>query len=469
MGILDSQAAIQFERMPPHSMEAEICLLGCLLLCAGDDVTFAVVGATVDAGSFFQPDHQIIFEAIQSIRVKGAAPNAMLLLERLRAAGVLEDVGGADYLGKLLASVPDPTQAEQWARIVREKFLLRQAIALSNDLLRDCYGPESAGGAIDLLVAAQKKISRLVQGAEGDGVKDIGAIVREVRGKMSSLAPNDLLPTGFPGIDAATGGIQIPELWVIGGRPSMGKSIIVKQIALRMARAGTPVALFSLEESTPKIGRNVLASEARVENNRIRRPHLMLPREWDAIDGAVEKLADLPLYVTHRVRTAARIAACLAALRARFGVRCVVVDYLQLVQAGGDGDFEQATRASRFVAELLKDQNVAGIVTAQLSRGLENQENKRPGMKDLRSTGQIEQDADGIFMLHREDYYHQENGYQPTHEAELICCKMRDGVRGETIRLRSELRYQTFDDIDAGTGRASDGEPPPEFGDYDLR
>jgi replicative DNA helicase len=224
---------------------------------------------------------------------------------------------------------------------------------------------------------------------------------------------------------------------------------MVKQTALRLACSGVPAAIISLEEQKPKIGRNILAAEARVENHKLRRPSSLSEQEWHEVDEGITRLGGVPLYLVDRARRLPDIAAELTLLVASHGVRMVVVDYLQRVQAGGRDAYERAGLASVGLSDLFKDLNVAGFVPVQLNRNPEGRDDKRPTMADLRDSGQLEQDADGILFLHREDYYHSgDPAYVPTGVAELSIGKWRDGVRGKVVKLQSNLKYQTFQDVD---------------------
>lgn len=228
----------------------------------------------------------------------------------------------------------------------------------------------------------------------------------------------------------------------------MGKSTMAKQIALRAARNGVASTILSLEESGSKIGRNLLAAECRLDNHRLRKPRMLNEHDWNAIDTGISQLRGFPLFVVDRARRLSDLRAELSLLVTRHNVQLAVVDYLQRVQVPGKDKYERAGNASEGLSDLFKELNVAGLVPVQLNRAVVGRDSKVPDMTDLRDSGQIEQDADGILFLHREDYYHiAEADYQPTHIAEVVVAKMRDGERGVSVKLESNLRYQTFENL----------------------
>jgi replicative DNA helicase len=438
-----------------------MCLLGSMMLDVGG-ATEAM--ATVSRDAFFQPDHQMIFDAVRSLYDRAKITTAMAVREELMAKQLLEEVGGTAYISSILNTVADASHWAEYARIIKEKYLLRLAIASANDTLRLAYGPMEPGAAAE---AIAHQASRLASVAAGDSVREaatIGEIAESVYAGLSRKAPN-LIATGFKGIDKVHGGIGDEELWIIAGRPSSGKSTLARQMAMRMSKLDTAVAFVSLEESDAKIGRNALSAEARVFNNKIRNSPLLDEQDFIQLEYAVRALKSLPLYVVTGARTPLKITAALTKLKAKYGVKVAFVDYLQLIQAGGDGDYQRATNSSRFLAELKADLRIPIVATSQLSRAVDAREDRRPTMVDLKSSGQQEQDADAIFGIYREDYYRRgQPGYEPNHVAELITLKFRDGVRDLTINLRSELQFQTFADIDEpdvpNDRQLPDSEPP---------
>jgi replicative DNA helicase len=436
----------EFDRLPPHDVEAEMCLIASAVL--GGPGMWQECRRLVGRGDFYQADHQAIWEVLDALYARGDNVDAILLRAELLKRGVWEEVGGRAYLAQILDTVPSAAHGAQYADRVAETSKLRQLIGISNDLLRACYSPtRSDDRAAELLRAAMTRLAQAAQERGREQAQRLDEIIAEVRAQMDA-GGQPLIPLGFRDLDEMTGGGGLGEMILIGARPSMGKSTLLKQMTLRTALSGVPAALLSAEESKAKIGRNILAAEARVDNHKIRRGRDLSERDWQEIDAATGKLAGVEMYVRDGLRRLDDLAAEASLLVAKRGVRLIAVDYLQRINAGGRDAYERAGAASVGLSDLFKDLGVAGIVAVQLNRGVESREDKRPNMADLRDSGQLEQDADGILLLHREDYYHPEAGYQPTGVAELIVAKWRDGVRGKTINLQSNLRFQTFEDYD---------------------
>ena len=438
----------QYDRMPPHSTEAEQCLLGSVIL---DRRAWDECRRIVNRDCFFNADNQTIWDCLSDLYARGVAVDVITLREELIRRDVWDEIGGRAYIAQVIGTVPSAAHGPHYAADVAELARRRQLIAVSNDILRRCWAPtRSADPSAEILERSMAALAKVAQVGAKPRAQVLGVLVREVRAQMD-VGGVPLVPTGFRDLDALTGGVGLGEMVLIGGRPSMGKSTWAKQVGLRAARAGVVTAFVSLEEGRFKIARNILSSEARVDNHKIRRVRELTQQDWQEVDAAVDRLAGVEMHVIDGVRRLDDIAAELSLLVARHGVQLVIIDYLQRVQAGGRDPYEKAGNAATGVSDLLKDLNVAGVVPVQLNRGVEQRAEKRPTMADLRDSGQLEQDADGVVFLHREDYYHTDEGdYQPTGVAELIVAKWRDGVRGKTVKLKSNLRFQTFDDLDAG-------------------
>lgn len=437
------------EWSPPQAVEAEASLIGALLVGAANDAAaLAEVRSILTPDAFYQGDHAIYFETICALADAAGKVDGVLVREELKRRQLFEEVGGGAYLARLLNSVPTAAHAGEYAKRVRETYLLRRAIEESNRLLRLAYGASKEDRSADLLLEAAARLADLAAVGRGADVRALGDVLGEVREQMAQ-GGGQLVPTGFVDLDHRTGGGLGPgEMVIVGGRPSMGKSLVAKQIALQAARAGIPAGVISNEEKRTKISRNLLSSESQVENKVLRRGKLD-EMQWREVDAAIGRLSGLPLYLCERATRMSDIRAAATAMVARHGVRLLVIDYLQRIRAGGKDRYEQASNASLEVSEMLKDLSVPGLVVAQLNRGVESREDKRPTMADLRDSGQLEQDADGIIFVHREDYYHlDEPTYQPNREVELIIAKWRDGEKGGVVKLQSALKYQQFKEPD---------------------
>jgi replicative DNA helicase len=445
----------EIDRLPPHSIEAEVCTLGSLMLSTDAALTYTVL-RKLTRDSFYLPEHQIIFDAIAHLFRGGEisrAIDAVIVMEELKRRQVFEAAGGTKYLASILNSVPSHVHAEHYADIVSEKSSLRQAITIAGDAMRDAYAPaRSNRWANEILVRLCAAAARIASQSADQKCKTLGdvltATVDSMRQAGSSGAQSEIIPTRFRDIDAAIDGVMLGEMLLIGGRPSMGKSVIARQIALRNAKAGIPTLIFSLEEKDKKIARNILACECAIDNHRLRAATQLTERDWIEIDSGVSRLRDVPLYISDCTRRLEDIQSTAAMMTARHGIKLIAIDYLQLIQSSGRDTLERVSNSSAGVLGLTKDLNVASVSTVQLNRANEWREDKRPTLSDLRASGQIEQDGDIIFLLYRPDYYVKENGAPLTHTAEINIAKMRDGVRNKTVMLRSNFRHQAFEDAE---------------------
>lgn len=442
------------EALPPHSIADEKACVASLILAAGEQDALVVSGirAKVRDTDFYQADHQILYRvACEMIDANKPLDIVTLRAELLRRQ-VLQEIGGSAYLGEVLQSVPTYLHGEAYAETVRNESVKRQLIAVGNSIARRAMSPDKFDGADDQVQAAVRSLAKLAEAGGRCDYQSIGDIVRETVESLDAGGVR-MVSTGFDAIDADTGGIGLGEEIIIAARPSMGKSTLLRQIALKAAMKGIPVGFISLEEGKFKIGRNLLAAVGGVENNRIRKGTRMLSvDERQRLATAAVQLADLPFFVSEKARRISDIRMQVATWKARHGIQILIIDYLQRIRGGeGKSKYEQVSSISLEVSDIIKEFEVAGIVAAQLNRGVEGRQDKRPSMSDLRDSGQIEQDADAIVFLHREDYYRvtdPSRQNEPLDEtAELIFAKWRDGKRGETVKLKSNLKYQRFEDM----------------------
>lgn len=437
-----------FDKLPPHSVEAESCALASLLLAGDDQALIADIRALVTPASFFQPDHETIAQVLFDLLDRGKKIDALIVREELRRRDLLDDVGGVAYLAQILNSIPSAAHGKHYAELVREKYLLRRAIAIGLDLQRDANAAADHDSATEIIDKGLTELAKLNASAAASELTTIGTAAQDAFIQLER-GESPLVKTGVKPIDDDLGGIARGETLVIGARPSMGKSTIARQIALSAAGAGTPVGFISLEESPAKIARNLLSALTSVENSRLRLGDVRA-NEWQQLAEGTATISDLPIYIAARAFTLPAIRSVAAMMVARYGIQILIVDYLQKIRADGKSRYEQVTEASAGVTQLIKELNVAGVILAQLNRGVVGRTDKRPTMADLRESGQIEQDADAILFLHREDYYRSTGEADGDQDgvAELIKSKYRDGCRGGTIFLKSNLRFQRFDPPD---------------------
>lgn len=444
--------------LPPHSIEAEQCYLASL--CLSDPTESVQVLAEVSADRFFSADNQIIYTAVKHIFDRGQRPDAVVLLAELKQRQVLEEIGGLAALVKLFGMVPSPAHWKAYADVINDRALRRDIIRAAHEAIRAANGPSADFAAEDLLSDGMARLAAVqarTAKATPQTIGDVAMIFLDGMEKQES----PLIHTGLPSLDDAIGGIAPGETWLIAGRPSMGKSTAARQIACGIA-CSVPVAYFSLEESAMKVARNIVSMYGSVENGYLRKG--INPKDtatWAIVTSAVGKIQNIPIYIVDRsggfngafnsIRSTASM------LVHRYGCRAMVLDYLSLVQGFRGSPYERVTEISMALTGLAKELQVPLILLAQLNRANTAREDKRPGMSDLRDSGQIEQDADGIIFIHREDYYHLDNRARtPTNVAEFIIAKCRDGARGGVVKMRSELKYQRF--VSYGPGEIIPGE-----------
>lgn len=445
------QSLSEFDVLPPLDLDSEMCVLGSLLLAADDPSTRMEILAALKPEDFYNGDHQIYFRVLGEMDRAGEQIDAMTFRTALDRRKVLEEVGGVAYLAQILHSVPSPAHWRQYAASVRDASIKRQVLKAANAAKQAIYAASREANGAELAEKAMRQLSEIIAGTAQCEFKTVGALVQEVKADMDAGGEETIL-TGFRDLDAQTNGIRVGEMWIVAARPSVGKSTFVRQIALNMARAGVPVAMISLEEGDKKIARNLLSNLTEIDNKRLRSTANIHEEEWRQIEFGIQEMAELPLYILSNTRRMSDIRAAVSILAARHGVKVVIVDYLQRVGCGITEEYAQVSFVSQALSDLFKEVKVAGIAVAQPNRANEGRDEKRLGMSDLRGSGKLEQDADAILMLHREDYYKQNNpkypGYQPDHKAEVIIAKMRDGERNKTIWLETDMRYQKFRDCD---------------------
>lgn len=436
-----------FDRLPPFSMEAERYVLGSMMLDRG---CVADILVTVEKSDFYQADHQMIFGIICDLYNSGRPTETPLVHEELVNRKLSNETGGASYLATILGEVVTASAASHYAKIVKEKSILRGLLKVSYESLRRVYEHPGDGDSSDLVASTITELSSLISSRKSTEVIKLSDVLHSTYDQLESGQESPLIRFGFDAIDSMIGGIQEGEMVVVGARPSMGKSTFGRQVAVRAARQ-CPVALVWLEEGPSKVARNLLSAECRIENSKLRRGRGALDAsDWTKLAKGAATLSELPIYIIPRAFRLNAIRAACGHVVAKHGVKLIIIDYLQKVQAPGDKRYEMVTNASMGLSQMFKELQVAGIVLAQLSREVSHREDKRPIISDLRESGQIEQDADGIIFIHREDYYRVTDANRQNEPldqiAELSIAKWRDAVRGGVAKLQSDMKYQRFDD-----------------------
>lgn len=434
------------DKIPPQNIEAEMATLGAMLL---DEKIIAEVLEFIDEASFYKTEHQIIFKTILSLFDTRKKIDILTVSEALSQEKALGKVGGSVYLATLADFVPTSANAAHYARIVREKGVLRSLIESANQISSSVYKEQEDVSTI--LDKAEKLIfeisDRRVEGSYvhiKDIIKDGIELIESLYHKKSRVTG---VPTGFKDFDLKTAGLQKGDLIISAGRPSMGKSAFVTSLAGHIAiEEKIPVAIFSLEMSKEQLMQRFLCAEAKVEINRVRTGFLA-PSEWPVLTNAAGKLSEAPIYIDDTpAMNIFEIRAKARRLKAHHNIQLLLVDYLQLIRGTrrGDNRQQEISDISQSLKALAKELNIPVIAVSQLSRAVESREGHRPKLSDLRESGAIEQDADVVILLFREEYY------KPTDEnagtADVIIAKQRNGPVG-TIKLTFLKEYTKFVDM----------------------
>jgi replicative DNA helicase len=435
----------------PASIEAEQALLGGLML---DNNSWHRVAGKVFESDFYRPDHQLIFSAIRDLAEKDSPRDAVTLSEYLESRGQLADAGGLGYLGNLLQETPSAANIGAYADIVRERSLLRELIAAGNNIAAHAYQPDGRP-ARELVELAEKEVFEIAEkGARGH--KDfvpLKEICSDMVDRLDILhqagAAITGLSTGFSKFDDKTQGLQRGDLVIVAGRPSMGKTTLALNIAEYVAFNPVkpePVAIFSMEMSTEQLALRFVSSLGQVQQAHLRNGKFS-DADWPRINTAIQQMAQAPIYIDDTpalspgdVRARAR------RLKRKHGVGLVVVDYLQLMQDPGTSENRttEISNISRALKSLARELEVPVIALSQLNRSVEQRPDKRPVMSDLRESGAIEQDADLILFIYRDEVYNQESPRKG--QADVIIAKHRNGEIGDfVLTFRGQFsRFENF-------------------------
>jgi len=435
-------------RIPPHSIQAEQSVLGGLML---DNQSWDQIADRVGEIDFYRREHQLIFKAIESL-ADGSKPfDVVTLSEELGRLGVLDESGGLAYLSTLAKDTPSAANIRAYADIVREHSVTRQLIHVGNEIADSGFQPEGRNSS-ELLDAAESKVFEIAEqrSKTGSGFESVKNLLTKAVDKIEMLFQQDDpitgVATGFADFDALTAGLQPADLVIVAGRPSMGKTTFAMNIAENVAIGSKlPVAVFSMEMPGDSLAMRMMSSLGRINQHRVRTGKLE-DDEWPRLTMAVNMLSEAQLYIDDtpaltpmEVRARAR-----RLMRDHKQLGLIVIDYLQLMQApsAGDNRTNEISLISRSLKALAKELNVPVIALSQLNRSLEQRTNKRPIMSDLRESGAIEQDADLIVFIYRDEVYNEESPDKGM--AEIIIGKQRNGPLG-TTRLTFLGQYTKFE------------------------
>ncbi len=446
-------------KLPPYSLEAEQAVLGGLMI---DNGTWDQVSDVVIEADFYRQDHRLIFRAIAALAEKSEPYDVVTLSEWLDSYSELNNIGGLSYLGSLAKNTPTAANIKAYAKIVRERSVLRQLIRVSTDIAESAYKPDGRTSA-ELLDQAESKVFEIAeQGARADsGYKSIKDLLVTAVDRIDTLYQSDTaytgIPTGFDSFDDMTSGLQKSDLVIIAGRPSMGKTSFVMNLVENAAiKHKQPVAVFSMEMPGDQLVMRMMASLGRIDSNKIRTGKLE-DADWPRLTSAVGILNEAPIFIDDtpglnpiEIRARAR------RIMREHGLGMIVIDYLQLMQSSrsnGENRATEISEISRSLKGLAKELGVPVLALSQLNRSLEQRPNKRPIMSDLRESGAIEQDADLIVFIYRDEVYNEDSPEKGT--AEIIIGKQRNGPIGMT-RLTFLGQYTRFESYSNSGGYDGD-------------
>ncbi len=426
-----------FDKLPPHALEAEAALLGSML--QDWRVCGEVVQIIKKPESFYKQAHVVVYELLVELYDKHQSVDVVQLTQRLQDKQLLDDVGGVEYLLELAEAVPSPVHAAHYARIVQDKATLRGLIEATGKILYECYNADEPVG--NLLDKAMRDVFEIAQSGQANEASALKDLLQETYDTLAQRAEDGRvitgIETGFFEMDEMLSGLQRGEMIIVAARPSMGKTAFALNIAEHIAATNRqPVAIFSLEMGKQQLAQRLLCSRSGVDSHKLRR-NALTGEDFQEIARTIGELAEAPMYIDDTPGlTLLGLRAKARRLASQHDLKAIVIDYLQLMSAPGSESRQQEVSViSRGVKALARELNVAVVCLSQLNRSAEQREGHRPRMSDLRESGSIEQDADVVMMLHREDYYHRSSpDYTPTNTAEVIVAKQRNGPTG-TVEL----------------------------------
>ena len=442
-------------RVPPHSIEAEQAVLGGLLL---DNTAFDRVADVLREEDFYRHDHRLIWHQIARLIERSQPADVVTVYEALQSLGKAEEAGGLAYLNSLAQETPSAANIRRYGEIVRDRSILRKLISTSDEISTSALNPQGKDTR-QLLDEAESKVFQISEdGSRGQAgfqpLPDLlGKVVERIDELYNQNNPNDVtgVPTGYVDLDRMTSGLQPGDLVIVAGRPAMGKTSFALNIAEHVAvDQGLPVAVFSMEMGATQLAMRLVCSVGRLDQQRLRTGRLV-DDDWPRLTSAIQKMQDSQLFIDE---TPALNALELRARARRLSRQCgklglIVVDYLQLMSATSTGENRatEISEISRSLKALAKELDCPVIALSQLNRSLEQRPNKRPVMSDLRESGAIEQDADVIVFIYRDEVYNPDSADKGV--AEIIIGKQRNGPIG-TVRLTFVGQYTKFENFTAG-------------------
>ncbi|WP_158903124.1 replicative DNA helicase [Burkholderia sp. L27(2015)] len=446
---------IESLKVPPHSIEAEQSVLGGLLL---DNSAWDRVADFLHDSDFYRFDHRLIFQHIGKLISMTRPADVITVFESLQVAGKSDDVGGLAYLNALAQNTPSAANIRRYAEIVRDRAVLRKLVTVADEISGDAFNPQGKEVRQLLDEAEAKVFSIAEEGSRGtQGFLEIRPLLSKVVERIDELYHQDNAsditgtPTGFVDLDRMTSGMHGGELIIVAGRPSMGKTSLAMNIGEYVGvEYGLPVAVFSMEMPGTQLATRMLGSVGRLDAHRLRTGKL-IDEDWPKLTHAMQKMSEAQIFIDEsgglnpmELRSRARR---LSRQCGKLGL--IVIDYLQLMSSASQGENRatEISEISRSLKSLAKELDVPVVALSQLNRGLEQRPNKRPVMSDLRESGAIEQDADVILFIYRDEVYNPDSPDKGT--AEIIIGKQRNGPIG-TVRLTFLGQYTKFDNYAGG-------------------
>jgi replicative DNA helicase len=430
----------------PESLASEAAVLGSMIL---DPVCISEVVELINSSAFYRIEHQMIFDSLVSLYEKnrGEGLDGVLLRDELERQNQLDEVGGVEYLARIIESVPSSANVMFYAGVVREKMLLREVIQAATEILDDAY--DTSGETSEKIDRAEQRIFQITDinvTGSAESIKDLVQRAYEMIDKREGKHVTGL-STGFFELDEMTCGLQNGEMIIVAGRPSMGKTALALNIAEHIGvMEKIPVAIFSLEMGKQQLAERIMCSNSQIESQLVRKG-MLSTEHYKELIRTCGILSEAPIYIDDTPGlTPLGLRAKARRLKNRYGIRGIFVDYLQLMGMGSgrvESRQQEITTISRYLKALARELNVPVVVLSQLNRSPEAREGHRPRMSDLRESGSIEQDADVVMLLHRDDYYNNDDPDKITNTAEVIIAKQRNGPTG-TVKLAFLERFTRF-------------------------
>ena len=441
------------EKIPPHNNDAEISTLGAVLL---DSNVFGDVAEIIGADDFYAESHKEIFRAMLDLQAKGEPVDIVTVCDQLTKQHRLEAVGGRSYIAELVGAVPTSANVKEYAKIIAEKAVLRRLISASGNIVQNCYSEELESGKV--LDEAERQIFDIAKGRQTKDMVQLKEVLGNNLQSIAEAAKNggivQGLPTGFIDLDNKTTGLQKSDMIIIAARPSMGKTAFALNIAQYAAiKRNKHVAIFSLEMSKEQLGLRLLAMQSRVDSKKLKTGQLSA-EDWENIQDAISEMGQADIFIDDTpgisvmdIRNKCR--------RLTQGINgkpldLILIDYLQLMSSSGQSESRQqeVSKISGYLKQLAREMECPVIVLSQLSRAVEQRQgkDKRPIMSDIRESGAIEQDADIVMFLYREDYYKKDLPPEKQNKCEIIIAKNRNGEIG-SVTLGWLPKFTKFTNI----------------------